>query len=339
MDERRLEFKVGALAVLALAIGVALFVALTGVTGGSRFTLYADFAYAGGLPAGAAVKIAGVKVGRVREVTFRADGHDGSGKPLPVRLTLDIDRSAAPALHSDAAATVGMQGALGETYVELQPGLTLPVLAENTPVRGLDPPRLDVLLSKAASVLEGASNEDALRVFLTEVAQLAHNINGVLLTNRDEILQLLHDVTSTVAEARATLNEVHGVSKSAFTLLSSPEVKTIVSDFSTTAHAARIELPGLMQDTRTLVARLEKTTGSLGPEDVQKVRETIARYNELGAQLQKVSANVGELIAAVQRGEGTLGKVTKDPQVYDDLRAIPAEHRPSTKRAASSPRP
>src|ERR1700734_4091259 len=98
MDEKRLELRVGALAALALGIAVALIVMLSGLTGGNRFVLSADFAYAGGLPAGAAVKIAGVNGGRVRDVSLPPEARDSAGLPLPVRMTIEIDRAAATIL-------------------------------------------------------------------------------------------------------------------------------------------------------------------------------------------------------------------------------------------------
>src|SRR4051812_27232355 len=95
MDERRLELKVGLFALGAIALGVVIVIALAGLPGGSPFLLQADFAYAGGLPPGAVVKIAGVKVGRVKHVEFRPTARDADGKAMPVRLVLAIDREAA----------------------------------------------------------------------------------------------------------------------------------------------------------------------------------------------------------------------------------------------------
>ena len=102
MDERRLELKVGALALVALGVGVALVVVLTGALTGERTRLHADFGYAGGLPEGALVKFAGVKVGRISAVEFRPEARDAEGRSVPVRLAIDIAPEAARALRADA---------------------------------------------------------------------------------------------------------------------------------------------------------------------------------------------------------------------------------------------
>jgi phospholipid/cholesterol/gamma-HCH transport system substrate-binding protein len=327
MDERGLELKVGAFALVALGLAVGLILTLSGLTGGRRFVFQADFGYAGGLPAGAAVKIAGVKVGRVRSVDFRADGHDADGRPTPVRLTAEIDPSAAPALRSDATATVGTQGALGESYLEVLPGTKPATLAENAVIRGLDPPRLDLVLARLFSVLESAATDEALRNFLIEVAHLAHTIDGVLQNNREDIARFLTDTANLLGNARETMGNLQTASRGAALLLGSPEVKQLVTDFAETARSARTDVPGLLSDTKVLVANLRKTSGALGPEDVEHVKDVITRLDTLAGQLQQVSTRADSLLAGIQRGEGSLGKAVKDPQVFEDLRALLAEIR------------
>jgi phospholipid/cholesterol/gamma-HCH transport system substrate-binding protein len=325
MDEQRLELKVGVFALVGLALAVGLFVALSGITSGHRFVFQADFGYAGGLPAGAAVKIAGVKVGKIRAVTFRPEARDPEDRAIPVRLTAEIDPMAATALRADATATVGTQGALGESYLEVLPGSKPEHLAENAAIRGLDPPRLDLVLARLFAVLESASTDEALRTFLIDVAGLAHSIDGILRSNRDDITRFLTDAATLLGSARETMGNVQAVSKGAALFLASPEAKDLVSDFSVTAKAARTEIPGLLTDTHALVANLQKASGALSPEDVAHVKDMVTRFDALGGQLQEVSAKADDLLGKVQRGEGTLGKALKDPQVWDDLRALLTE--------------
>jgi phospholipid/cholesterol/gamma-HCH transport system substrate-binding protein len=325
MDERRLELKVGALAALAVVIAVALVLLLSGVAGGRTFSLFADFGYAGGLPSGAIVKIAGVRVGRVKDVVFRPDGKDEAGRPLPVRLAIEIDHTAAKALRADASASVGMQGALGESYVELLPGTKAELLAPGAIIRGIDPPRLDVMLARISAVMEGAANDEAFREFLTEVAEFAHTLNTVIANHRGEIVGFLKQVSGLLDDTHETVGELKVASRHAAQIMSSPEVKDLITNASAITKSAKAELPTLLADTRSLVSHLEKTAGALTPQDVERVRAVLTRYEALGGDLQKVSSHVDSVLAGVQRGEGTLGKMAKDPQVYDDLRTLLAE--------------
>lgn len=336
MDEKRLEVKVGALALVALAIAVLLVLGLTGLRGGSLFAFHVDLGFAGGLPSGAVVKIAGVKVGRVTEVALRPEGRDADGAPLPVRLTVEVDRAAARALRDDTSASVATQGALGETYLEVLPGRGAGALAENSTVRGIDPPRLDVLLARVSHFFEDAQNDDAFRNFLVEVARLAHTVDGAMGQNRQQILEFFRDVSSTlevgrrtvqdahlaVQDARGALQDVRVAARSASALLGSPEIKGLVTDLAEASKTARAELPKVLGDTRLLVANLEKTAGAMTPADVEKIKATLAKYDALAATLQKVTTSADAILVGVQKGEGTAGQLVKDPKAYQDLREL-----------------
>ena len=327
MDDRRLEIKVGAFALVALAVALGLVVALTGLHGGRSFELHVDFAYAGGLPAGAAVKMAGVKVGRVRRVTLRPRARDAKGRPLPVRLTLAIDEDAASALRSDATATVGTQGALGESYLEVLPGVAPDPLPEGAAVRGLDPPRLDVLFAKLTEVFQSAASDENFRTFLVEVARLAHTIDVFLDAHQADASSILANLAGTLGESRQALGDVRDAAKSAVRLLDGDELKSTVADLSASAKVARAELPQVLADTDALVTSLHKTAGALTPGDVARLRVTLAKYDQLATNLQAVSKNAGTILAGIEKGEGTAGMVVKDPKVYQELKALLTELR------------
>jgi phospholipid/cholesterol/gamma-HCH transport system substrate-binding protein len=70
-QERSIEVKVGILILVSFVILGAFILVLTGMTLQSTYPVYVDFDNPGGLQAGAPVRIAGVKVGKVSELTFR----------------------------------------------------------------------------------------------------------------------------------------------------------------------------------------------------------------------------------------------------------------------------
>jgi phospholipid/cholesterol/gamma-HCH transport system substrate-binding protein len=101
----------GALAVVALAVGVAV------VTGSKddRYLLRAELADAGGLLKGANVRVDGVPVGKVEDVSVE------KGDRVMARLRLED--SVAP-VGRDVRASVQVDGLFGERYVEIKPGDT-----------------------------------------------------------------------------------------------------------------------------------------------------------------------------------------------------------------------
>ena len=93
-------------------------------------------------------KLAGVVVGRVRAVELLPNRRDPAGKPLPIRIEAGLRADVLAAMHKDARIGVAMQGALGEPFIEVSTGSAeAPLLHAGEVVRGVDPPRLDLLLA------------------------------------------------------------------------------------------------------------------------------------------------------------------------------------------------
>lgn len=113
----RLEFAVGAFLLLALASLLVLAIASTNGKWGfghATYPLKARFTNLGQLRPGAPVKIGGVAIGNVGEVTL-------DPVKLDAVVTLDID-SRYKALPADTSASILTGGLLGDSYIGLQPG-------------------------------------------------------------------------------------------------------------------------------------------------------------------------------------------------------------------------
>lgn len=114
----RLEFAVGAF--LLLALGTLLVLALASTNGNFSFTrtasyeLVARFTNIGQLRQSAPVKIGGVTIGRVSEITL-----DPVKLDSVVKLSIDSRYNDLP---GDTAAAILTNGLLGESYVGLRPG-------------------------------------------------------------------------------------------------------------------------------------------------------------------------------------------------------------------------
>ena len=113
----RLEFAVGAFLLLALASLLVLAIASTNGKWGfghASYPLKARFTNLGQLRPGAPVKIGGVAIGNVGEITL-------DPVKLDALVTLDID-SRYKDLPADTSASILTGGLLGDSYIGLQPG-------------------------------------------------------------------------------------------------------------------------------------------------------------------------------------------------------------------------
>ena len=127
---RSLEIMVGFFIVLGFA--AALFMALQAANLGSfsfghkTYAVTADFDNIGGLKARAAVKSAGVVVGRVRSVVFDPE-------TFQARVTMDMD--AQYPFPDDSSAKILTSGLLGEQYGGIEAGADDKNLEEGSVIR------------------------------------------------------------------------------------------------------------------------------------------------------------------------------------------------------------
>lgn len=106
-----LFFTLGVAAVFILTFRVA---SLSGAGEGDTYEVAAEFENIGGLKPGAAVTLAGVRIGRVREIVIDRDTFEA-------RVTMRIARSY-DNIPKDSSASILTAGLLGEQYVGLSPG-------------------------------------------------------------------------------------------------------------------------------------------------------------------------------------------------------------------------
>lgn len=324
MDESRLELKVGALVVAAVG-GVLLLLFFMGeLSLGGGVTLTVDFAHTGSVVKNAPVKLGGVQVGSVEGVALVADRRDAKGAVLPVKMTLAISKEAAAALRSDAAVTVSSQGPLGESYLELWPGSDAAPLDPKQPIRGTDAPRLDVVSNRLAHFLDAASDvlekdPEALAKLFRGVGGLTTTVDGVLTENRDDLRTLTKELAETAKDLRA----LAAIGRKQ--LEPGGKANALLDDAAATAKVARAEFPELTKKADVALTGLANVAGPLTKEDGERLKAMVAKYQAAGEKLDVIASRADRLLAKLEAGEGTMGALMKDKQVYTDLKDLLAD--------------
>ena len=329
MDEARLELRVGALVAAAVLLlgGLVWALARPGPRRPYRFTV--ALAYSGGLSAGAPVKLAGVPVGRVAKLSLAPAARDREGAPLPVRLAVEVEDDAGRALRADAEAFVGTQGPLGEPYLELTVGSAEPHLHEGDELRGVDPPRIDLLVARLYTVLESGArllveDKELFRRFLRAGTGLAETADVVLRERRGELSAAVGNLALAAGDlqklARGTAQFWQSGAAQRAVSESTALVEDLRRDVVPLLHELRVQVPPLLAEVRSITAELAKA--KVGKEDLDRVRAVVARYDDLGARLQQLSTQLEGAMKHIQDGRGTIGGLYLDPKVYEDLRAL-----------------
>lgn len=229
---------------------------------------------AAGLGPGAVVSIAGVPVGRVREV--RLDG-------TLARAEIGIDPAAE--VRTDATFAVRARSLLGEKYLAITPAPPVegvpeaPLLADGAVIEGVPPQvEADELLAAMAPVVE-AIDPRALRVFSKAIQD-----------DPDRVVRMLDDAETLLSNARVASEALPSVMDDAHRTLAS--VRRTSDKVGKVSDAARPLLARLDGTT----ARLDALVASVPPERLPALLDELsAAVKEGRAVLQKVDGSTSDL--------------------------------------------
>ena len=108
------------------------------VLGNKGYEIQAVFSSSGGLKSGSSVAIAGVNIGRVKQVIL---------DDYQARVTMIIPRDVK--IQEDAIASIKTKGLIGEKYVEISPGGLEEIIEPGGTLHDTQPPvDLEQLISK-----------------------------------------------------------------------------------------------------------------------------------------------------------------------------------------------
>lgn len=99
------------------------------VLGRKGYEIEAIFSNTGGLKTGSSVMIAGVEVGRVKEIVL-----DDYEARVTINLPIDVK------IQEDAIASIRTKGLIGEKYVEITPGGAEEIIGPGGRIRETQPP-------------------------------------------------------------------------------------------------------------------------------------------------------------------------------------------------------
>jgi phospholipid/cholesterol/gamma-HCH transport system substrate-binding protein len=237
-------------------------------------------------------------------------------------MELSVAPEALKAMREDARVTVATVGPLGEPYLELIPGSeSAPVLAANATLRGTDAPRLDVIAHQLTRLLDVVSemldeNPKAVSGLVASVSRLARTLDTMLAENQVEVRTL-------ATELAAASKDLRQLAQLARTSMQpgGPGAK-LLNDAAATAALMKTELPGLTNSAEKTLEGLAAVTGTLTPEDGQRLKVALEHFTAAGVQLEQVAARADRVLARLEAGEGTGGALLSDPTLYNELRTL-----------------
>jgi len=180
-NERMSTVRLGIFAICALAIlsGGVFLIGSRKLDFMSTYTLKAEFPNAGGLVAGADVRVGGIHMGTVRSIEL-PQSPDGK-----VAVRMDLAAKTRAVLRKDSVASIQAEGLVGDEYIEVSFGSKgAPPVHDGDTIAGQPPLEMSQLFNKTNGILD-------------QVQLVAQNLQGVS-KNMEDISGKVNSGTGTV---------------------------------------------------------------------------------------------------------------------------------------------
>jgi phospholipid/cholesterol/gamma-HCH transport system substrate-binding protein len=320
---RSIEVKVGMLILTAVALLAAFILIMGGVNFQPTYSIFVDFDNPGGLQTGAPVKIAGVKVGKIKEIAFRGgEVKDGKREPL-VRLRIELEKRYQKSVHDNSIFYVTTQGVLGEQFLAIEPGSSdRPMLDENSVVRALDPPRLDMLVAEMYELLH--STVSGLRENKAEIGEAFTGLRRTLKGTGDFFEKngdKLDRIAGNAEKISEHADELVVGAKSKF--VENPKIDQILDNVDKTTGTLANDGPPLLADARETLANTKRLSATLGDPAAQvKIKQAVDDVADITGRAKAMTVDAQAVVSHMRKGKGTVGALVMDEQLFDDLQEL-----------------
>lgn len=322
--DERLTRRVGAItiALLVAATGFFVFVA-DQIEWGRRVRVRAYFHHTGGLREGAPVIVAGRSIGRVESIVPAPRG--GPHGDAAIVVTLAIEASEADDLARGGDIFIAGRGPVSSRHVELGPAPDPDGarLADGDEVRGSDPPTVDRVLQRTWDNLTTAREFAELiapefRVLRDELRTLATTLDGLVpdIAGRFALGVEVEGLMTEVRQLRdVALGGEPGLAR----------IAAVLDRARATIVQTRAMLDTLRAKTRELSAALDTVrnrVGDRGPTVLARAELALDRIRAVIDKVDPLLAKVQDLNARIARGEGSLGRLSRDPEFPEDAKEL-----------------
>jgi len=115
---------------------------------GDTFSIYGTFKNVGGLQEGNNVRFAGINVGTVESISIVND--------TTVRVTMRMESKVHEFLKTDAVASIGSDGLMGDKLITIAPGINGDEIKRNGQIMTVNPVDFDKIITKITHVADNA---------------------------------------------------------------------------------------------------------------------------------------------------------------------------------------
>ena len=165
----------------------------------STFIVYADFNNIGGTKEGNFVRFAGINIGTVETINIIND--------TTVRLALSLEKKIQPYIKTDAMATIGSDGLMGDKLILIAPGSdSAPLVKNGGRLLSTNPLNVDKLMTNLAKISQNATVlTEGLAGIVTKINEGKGSIGRLL--NNDNLAKKMESTITTANETASSITK------------------------------------------------------------------------------------------------------------------------------------
>ena len=285
--------KVGLFAVAMAVAAFAVYRFIThrvGSDGG--YTVFARMRDATGVAKRSQVRVAGIPVGNVKSVRL-----DEGLARVDIEIAPDVD------LYEDASVTKVSSSLLGEYFMAIAPGTE----GKRKLVDG----------DEIRFVIEGVTTDDLMR----QVSEIAADVRRVSRALADSIgtdqgRQNLKDTLQNLADVTDALNQTVRENRAS--------IRNILQNVENLSERGGPEVERILENVREATTEVRELLAKTGeqPHEKGEVRQIIDKVNRASDNLETTLDNLNTVSERLERGEGTLGRLTKDEHLINEVEGV-----------------
>ncbi|MBN2382962.1 MCE family protein [bacterium] len=312
MKKKSLELKVGSLVLVAIVLFAYFSVKVGSIrmpwqSKGYQINVY--FNDIAGLEEKAPVRLAGVRIGQVQKISLE----NGIAK-----IVAEIDPGIK--IQADSKANVSQMGIMGEKYLEIIAGTPgVPFLKEGDRLQGAPPTSFDQVISVVNSIgndikaittsfrqaLGTKEGEERLVMIVENIQKITEELAELMRVNQQGLTSTIQNIEELSGDLKTL---VSGNSDSFSKTLSN------IEQFSGTLAE---KAPGLVDRIDQLVAQINQIL----PSDNTDVENSFRNIQAATQDLKDSVSSIKNIMAKIEAGEGTIGKLVSEDETHDNLNA------------------
>ncbi|HRG98890.1 MAG TPA: MlaD family protein [Polyangiaceae bacterium] len=286
--------KVGAFLLISAAGGLLVYRTVKKEVGdGSGYTVHAYLNDASGLAPHSRVTIAGIPVGSIQKISLE----QGRAR-VDVRLAADV------ALNSSATLGVRSASLLGENIIVLTPGVGEPKKKDGDEIATLPEPKsFDNLKEQLSSIAD-------------DIKKVSHQLAESVGTDRGG--QQIKDILRNVADATEQLDLAVRENRAG--------IRHAIDNVDRITSRGAPQIDAILENVRIITedvkVMLAKNGGGAEGTESGELRQTIERINRASKSLESTLAHADNIAGRMDRGEGTLGRLSKDEALINEVQGV-----------------